>query len=103
MVRELTGGIYFGARKEAEVKEGGEEEAWDTDVYSRGEIERIARLAGFMALKREPPLKVWSLDKANVLATSRLWRRVVGEVFEKEFPGVKLVGAYDFVPFDIIE
>lgn len=104
VVRELTGGIYFGARQEAKEKKGGQEDddddddrdddggehAWDTEAYSRVEIERIARLAGFMALKQRPPAKVWSLDKANVLATSRLWRRVVGEVFAKEFPGVEL-------------
>lgn len=87
-MRELTGGIYFGARKEASETDG---EAWDTEVYSRGEIERIARLAGFMALKQDPPAKVWSLDKANVLATSRLWRKVVGEVMEREFPKLELV------------
>ncbi|KAK0748609.1 Isopropylmalate dehydrogenase-like domain-containing protein [Apiosordaria backusii] len=58
----------------------------DTEPYSRPEIERIARLAGFLALGQDPPAKVWSLDKANVLATSRLWRKVVTEIFEKEFP-----------------
>ena len=56
-----------------------------------GEIERITRLAGFMALKQSPPCKVWSLDKANVLATSRLWRRVVAEVMAKEFPQLEVV------------
>ncbi|KAL9630802.1 MAG: hypothetical protein Q9164_006229 [Protoblastenia rupestris] len=87
VVRELTGGIYFGARKEEENDDG---EAWDTESYSRHEIERIARLAGFLALKTDPPQKVWSLDKANVLATSRLWRRVVSEVMAKEFPQLDL-------------
>jgi 3-isopropylmalate dehydrogenase len=62
----------------------------DTEPYSRVEVERIARLSGFLALKRDPPAKVWSLDKANVLATSRLWRRVVSEVFAKEFPQLEL-------------
>ena len=88
VVRELTGGIYFGTRKEAD--ESSPDEAYDTETYSRAEIERITRLAGFMATKASPPLKVWSLDKANVLATSRLWRKTVNEVMEKEFPGVPL-------------
>ncbi|KAK0673951.1 Isopropylmalate dehydrogenase-like domain-containing protein [Cercophora samala] len=82
VVRELTGGIYFGDRQE----DDGSGFAMDTEPYSRPEIERIARLAGFLALGQNPPAKVWSLDKANVLATSRLWRKVVTEVFEKEFP-----------------
>ncbi|KAI1078338.1 hypothetical protein F5B20DRAFT_571603 [Whalleya microplaca] len=61
-----------------------------TIPYSRPEVERIARLAAHLALARSPPADVWSLDKANVLATSRLWRRVVTEVFEKEFPQLTL-------------
>ena len=85
VVRELTGGIYFGERKEDE----GDGTAWDTEPYSRPEIERITRLAAFLALKSDPPLPVWSLDKANVLATSRLWRKVFTEVMEKEFPQLK--------------
>lgn len=87
-MRELTGGIYFGARKEE--TENNDGTAWDTEIYSKEEVERIARLAGYMALQKNPPLKVWSLDKANVLATSRLWRKTVSEVFEKEFPKVEL-------------
>ncbi|KAL6870068.1 3-isopropylmalate dehydrogenase [Amphichorda felina] len=81
IVRELTGGIYFGERKE----DDGSGSAWDTEPYSRAEIERVARLAGFLARGRGDK-KVWSLDKANVLATSRLWRKVMTETFEKEFP-----------------
>jgi 3-isopropylmalate dehydrogenase len=64
--------------------------ALDTEPYSRPEIERIARLSGFLALAQNPPAKVWSLDKANVPATSRLWRKVVTEVFKKEFPQLEL-------------
>lgn len=94
IIRELTGGIYFGARKEAsEAEEGdgdGDGVAWDTEHYSRPEIERVARLAGVLATRVDPPLRVWSLDKANVLATSRLWRRVVAEVMAREFPHVQL-------------
>ncbi|CAK7268621.1 3-isopropylmalate dehydrogenase [Sporothrix epigloea] len=88
VVRELTGGIYFGERRE----DNGDGTALDTEPYSRPEIERIARLGGYLALAADPqnPLPVWSLDKANVLATSRLWRKVVNEVFAKEFPQIKL-------------
>lgn len=86
VVRELTGGIYFGERRE----DDGSGTALDTEPYSRAEIERIARLGGFLALAQDPPAKVWSLDKANVLATSRLWRKVVSEVMQNEFPQLKL-------------
>ncbi|KAI0195074.1 3-isopropylmalate dehydrogenase leu2a [Xylaria flabelliformis] len=86
IVRELTGGIYFGERKEDE----GDGTAFDTEPYSRPEIERITRLAAHLALARNPPAPVWSLDKANVLATSRLWRKVVTEVMQKEFPQLQL-------------
>ncbi|KAF5669596.1 3-isopropylmalate dehydrogenase [Fusarium heterosporum] len=85
IVRELTGGIYFGDRKE----DDGSGTAWDMEPYSRAEIERVARLAGFLARGRGDK-KVWSLDKANVLATSRLWRKVMTETFEKEFPDLKV-------------
>ncbi|KAK2070160.1 hypothetical protein P8C59_004680 [Phyllachora maydis] len=86
VVRELTGGIYFGAR----VEDDGSGFAQDTEPYSRAEIERIARLGGHLALARDPPAKVWSLDKANVLATSRLWRKVVTEVMANEFPQLQI-------------
>lgn len=86
IIRELTGGIYFGDRKEDE----GDGFAMDTEPYSRAEIERITRLAAHLALQHDPPLPVWSLDKANVLATSRLWRKVVTEVITNEFPQLKL-------------
>ncbi|KAM3502016.1 hypothetical protein MY10362_005131 [Beauveria mimosiformis] len=85
IVRELTGGIYFGERKE----DDGDGTAWDKEPYSRAEIQRVARLAGFLARGRGDN-KVWSLDKANVLATSRLWRRVVTETFADEFPELKV-------------
>jgi len=86
VVRELTGGIYFGDR----VEDDGSGYACDSEPYTRAEIERIARLGGFLALARSPPAKVTSLDKANVLATSRLWRKVVSEVFANEFPQLEL-------------
>lgn len=86
IIRELTGGIYFGERQE----DDGSGFALDTEPYSRAEIERVTRLAGHLALQHNPPLPVWSLDKANVLATSRLWRKVVSEIMEKEFPQVQI-------------
>lgn len=86
VVRELTGGIYFGDRTE----DDGSGFAMDTEPYSRPEIERIARLGASLALARDPPAKVWSLDKANVLATSRLWRKTVSDVFAKEYPQLEI-------------
>ncbi|KAJ5314596.1 uncharacterized protein N7443_001480 [Penicillium atrosanguineum] len=86
IIRELTGGIYFGERKE----DDGSGYAMDTEPYTRAEIERIIRLAAHLALQHNPPLPVWSLDKANVLATSRLWRKVVTEIMAKEFPQVQI-------------
>ncbi len=85
IVRELTGGIYFGERQE----DDGSGYAWDKEPYSRPEVERVARLAGFLARGRGDK-KVMSLDKANVLATSRLWRNVMTETFEREFPDLKI-------------
>ena len=85
-MRELTGGLYFGERKE----DDGDGYAYDVEPYSRAEVERVARLAATLALAEEPPAKVWSLDKANVLATSRLWRKTMTDVFAREFPGLQL-------------
>jgi 3-isopropylmalate dehydrogenase len=79
VVRELTGGIYFGDKEE------GTERASDAMVYTREEVERIARVAFEAARSR-----VVSVDKANVLATSRLWRTVISELHSKEFPHVEL-------------
>lgn len=83
MVRELTGGIYFGERGRREGKYG--EEAYDTECYSKMEIERIARVAFETARKRRK--NVISIDKANVLESSRLWRATVHEI-AKEYPDV---------------
>jgi 3-isopropylmalate dehydrogenase len=79
LVRELTGGIYFGAKTRTE------DTASDVCAYSREEIERIARTA-FAAARA----KVTSVDKANVLETSRLWREVVGDLHAREFPHITL-------------
>src|SRR3954467_8225144 len=79
VVRELTGGIYFGDKEE------GTERASDLCTYTRQEVERIARVAFGAARSR-----VVSVDKANVLATSRLWRTVVTELHDREFPNIEL-------------
>ena len=83
IVRELTGGIYFGDRGYREGKYG--EEAYDTEQYSRMEIERIARAAFEAARVRGT--KVTSIDKANVLETSRRWRKTVHEI-AAEYPDI---------------
>ncbi len=85
IMRELTGGLYFGERKTYE--ENGLRTAVDTLVYNENEIRRIARRAFDIARKRRK--KVTSVDKANVLDSSRLWRAVVEEVAE-EYPDVAL-------------
>lgn len=84
IVRELTGGIYFGERGMREGKWG--EEAYDTECYSRMEIERIAKVAFETARKRRK--HVTSIDKANVLESSRLWRKIMHETAER-YPDVE--------------
>ena len=83
IVRELTGGIYFGERGMREGKYG--EEAYDTECYSRMEIERICKVAYETAQKRNK--RLISIDKANVLDSSRLWRKIVHEM-EEQYPDV---------------
>ncbi len=90
IVRELIGGIYFGEKCESEVHEG-TERAWDLENYSVPEVDRISRLAFETARLRRG--KVTSVDKANVLATSRLWRRTVAKVHE-EYSDVELNNLY---------
>jgi 3-isopropylmalate dehydrogenase len=87
VVRELTGGIYFGEKKREQL-ESGEEQASDLCVYTSGEIERVVRAAATLARGRQGRLT--SVDKANVLETSRLWRRVTDRVMREEFPDVTL-------------
>ncbi|MGB2078636.1 MAG: 3-isopropylmalate dehydrogenase [Vibrio sp.] len=90
VVRELTGGIYFGQPKGREGT-GAEEKAFDTEVYHRYEIERIAKIAFESARLRGK--KVCSVDKANVLQSSILWREVVEEI-AKDYPDVELSHIY---------
>ena len=89
IVRELTGGIYFGERGRREGRYG--EEAYDTEAYSVMEIERIARVAFETARKRRKNLI--SIDKANVLETSRLWRQTVNRIAE-EYQDVEVSHMY---------
>ncbi len=89
VVRELTGGIYFG--KHETVEENGQKIAHDTMTYSESEVERIAHVAFETAMKRNK--HVTSVDKANVLDSSRLWRATVEKV-AKEYPEVTLDHMY---------
>ncbi len=84
--RELTGGIYFGQSGKETTAEG--ESAYNTMIYSTHEVERIVRLAGQAARGRRK--KVTSVDKANVLEVSRLWRRTFERVMKAEFPDVQI-------------
>lgn len=90
-VRELTGDVYFGTPKGIEERNG-ERVGYNNMIYSEHEIDRIARVAGDVASKRGG--KLCSVDKANVLDVSQLWREVVTGVIEKEFPEVELSHMY---------
>ena len=89
IVRELTGGIYFGEKGYSEGKHG--QEAFDIEAYSEMEVKRIAKTAFEVAMQRNK--KVTSVDKANVLESSRFWRKTVIEV-AKEYPEVELTHMY---------
>ncbi len=91
VVRELTGGIYFGKPKGIEKLPGGGERGVNTEVYTTEEIRRIAKVAFEAARKRRK--KVTSVDKANVLESSELWRRVVTDM-HKDYPDVELTHMY---------
>ena len=90
VVRELTGGIYFGERGVKDTQDMGKA-AYDVELYSEKEVERVAEIAFSMAMKRNK--KVTSVDKANVLESSRLWRKTVAKVAEK-YPEVTLENFY---------
>ncbi len=91
-IRELTGGIYFGQPKETRTLENGEQEARDTMIYRTSEIERIAEVAARTALARKG--RVCSVDKANVLETSVLWRKTVTAFFAERYPQLHLTHLY---------
>jgi len=86
IVRELTGGVYFGK------KWRDDDQAEDVCRYTREEVERITRAAGRIAQQRDG--RITMVDKANVLETSRLWRAVVSQVMAEEFPGLTLEHMY---------
>ena len=86
IVRELTGGIYYGTPRGI-TEDGGETRAVNTMTYTRGEIERVSHMAFHLARARRK--KVTSVDKSNVLENSQLWRRVVVDV-AREYPDVEL-------------
>ena len=90
IVRELIGGIYFGEKCESEMKDGAER-AWDLENYSVPEVERIGKLAFETAKLRRG--KVTSVDKSNVLATSRLWRRTVAKLADN-YKDIELSNMY---------
>ena len=92
IVRETTGGIYFGEPRGIHVNEQGKRVGIDTEIYSEDEIARVARVAFDLARKRRN--KVTSVEKANVMQSGRLWRAVVGEVGAAEYPDVELEHMY---------
>jgi 3-isopropylmalate dehydrogenase len=91
IVRELTGGIYFGQPRGVRTLENGERQGFNTDVYSESEIRRIAHVAFQLARQRNK--KVLSVDKANVLEVTELWKEITTEV-GKEYPDVQLSHMY---------
>lgn len=91
-IRELTGGIYFGQPKSTRRLDDGDIEALDTMVYKKSEIERIAEVAAQTALARGK--RVTSVDKANVLTTSVLWRETVTAFFAERYPEITLSHMY---------
>lgn len=91
IVRELTGGIYFGQPRGVRILDNGEKQGYNTLVYSESEIKRIAHSAFKIAQKRDK--RLCSVDKANVLECTELWREVMEEV-AKDYPDVKLSHMY---------
>lgn len=89
VVRELTGGIYFGERGTCD--DNGIPAAYDTEKYNEEEVRRIAKIGFDAAMKRRK--KVTSVDKANILESSRLWRRIINEV-AKDYPEVEVNHLY---------
>jgi len=92
IVRELTGGIYFGQPRGVRELENGEKQGFNTLIYAEHEIERIVRSACEIAMKRGK--KVCSVDKANVLECTELWREVATRVVENDYPEIELSHMY---------
>lgn len=92
IVRELTGGIYFGQPRGIRELENGEKQGYNTDVYSESEIKRIAKVAFELAALRGS--KVCSVDKANVLEVTELWKQTVTELQQAQYPNIQLSHMY---------
>ena len=92
IVRETTGGVYFGEPRGVTTDAAGKRTGVDTQIYHEDEIARVARVAFDIARKRRR--KVTSVEKANVMQSGRLWRAVVGEVGEAEYPDIELEHMY---------
>jgi 3-isopropylmalate dehydrogenase len=92
VIRELTGGIYFGTPRGIERLQNGDERGVNTLLYTTSEIERVARIAFQTAMKRRK--KVTSIDKANVLEVMELWRKSVTRIGTEEFPEIELEHLY---------
>ena len=91
-IRELTGGLYFGKPKTTRTLDDGDIESIDTLIYKKSEIERIAEIAASAALQRRR--KICSVDKANVLESSVLWRKTVTELITARYPHIQLSHMY---------
>ncbi len=92
IVRESTGGIYFGEPRGVETLADGQERGFDTETYTTREIERVARVAFDLAQKRQG--RVTSVEKANVMQSGLFWRRVVTALHAREYPDVELSHMY---------
>ena len=92
IVRELTGGIYFGQPRGIRTLENGEKQGYNTDIYSESEIKRIAKVAFDMAGLRGG--KVCSVDKANVLEVTELWKQTVTDLAAEQYPDIQLSHMY---------
>jgi 3-isopropylmalate dehydrogenase len=92
IVRELTGGIYFGSPRGVETLPDGTKKGYDTEVYTTPEVERIARVAFGLAAKRNK--RVCSIDKANVLESSGMWREEVKRVHADDYVDIELTHMY---------
>src|SRR5579875_727733 len=92
IVRESTGGIYFGEPRGVETLPNGERRGFDTESYTSGEIERVARIAFELARKRQN--RVTSVEKANVMQSGLFWRQTVTALQQREFPDVELSHMY---------
>ncbi len=92
IVRESTGGIYFGEPRGVETLPNGEKRGFDTETYSTSEIERVARVAFELARKRQN--RVCSVEKANVMQSGLFWRQVVTDLQKRDYPDVELSHMY---------